>query len=94
MISVRNLVKVYKSKRKSSCVALNEVSFDLPNKGMIFVLGESGSGKSTLLNILGGLDDFTSGQIVVDGNELGKLKASQYLTIVVRIWVLSFKTIA
>ena len=61
MIKVENLTKIYKSSSKQSCKALNDVSFVLPNKGMIFVVGKSGSGKSTLLNLLGGLDNATSG---------------------------------
>ena len=56
MVKVNNLTKVYKSKNKNNCVALNDISFELPDKGLIFVVGKSGSGKSTLLNLLGGLD--------------------------------------
>ena len=40
---------------------------------MIFVLGKSGSGKSTLLNILGGLDNATSGEVLIDGNRFSSL---------------------
>lgn len=78
MLSVQNLKKVYKSKKKGECAALKGVSFDLPSTGMIFVLGESGSGKSTLLNILGGLDEFDGGKIIADGNDLSKLSPSEY----------------
>ena len=66
MIKVENLTKVYKSSSKQSCKALDDVSFELPNKGMVFVVGKSGSGKSTLLNLLGGLDNITSGEIFID----------------------------
>ncbi|MBR2371665.1 MAG: ATP-binding cassette domain-containing protein [Clostridia bacterium] len=54
MISIQNLTKKYKSKNKFDCVALDNISFDLPDSGMVFILGKSGSGKSTLLNLIGG----------------------------------------
>lgn len=78
MLSVKNLTKIYKSKKKGRATALKGVSFDLPDTGMIFILGESGSGKSTLLNVLGGLDEFDNGQIIADGNDLSKLSHSEY----------------
>ncbi len=48
--------------------ALDEVSFELPNKGFVCILGQSGCGKSTLLNILGGLDIETKGEFLINGN--------------------------
>ena len=77
MIIVKNLTKVYKSKRAKSSVALNNVSFSLPSKGLVFVVGKSGSGKSTLLNLLGGLDSLTSGEINVFGNQLNEYSESE-----------------
>ena len=69
MISVNNLTKVYKTKRRE-VRALNNVSFTLPDTGMIFIVGKSGSGKSTLLNIISGLDSVTSGKIIAGGNNV------------------------
>ena len=77
MIIVKNLTKVYKSKKGKSCVALNNVSFSLPSKGLVFVVGKSGSGKSTMLNLLGGLDSLTSGEINVFGNQLNEYSESE-----------------
>lgn len=71
MIKINNLVKTYKS-RKDECHALVGVNLVLPKNGLVFVLGKSGSGKSTLLNLLGGLDSITSGEIIVEGNEISK----------------------
>ena len=70
MIEVKNVTKVYKSKKKSQCVALDRISFKLPDTGLVFIVGKSGSGKSTLLNIIGGLDSATSGEINVFGNKI------------------------
>ncbi|MBO7177806.1 MAG: ATP-binding cassette domain-containing protein [Clostridia bacterium] len=78
MISIKNLTKVYKSKKGCPCTALNDVSFNLADKGMVFILGKSGSGKSTLLNILGGLDSATSGEIIMGGNSFSSFTESDY----------------
>ena len=77
MIKVRNLTKVYKDRHKNNCIAVNSVSFDLPDKGLIFVIGKSGSGKSTLLNMLGGLDTPTIGDINADGNLVSKFNKKE-----------------
>ena len=70
MIKVQDLNKVYKTRNKTACKALKNISFTLPNNGMIFVLGKSGSGKSTLLNLLGGLDSFDDGEIFFENERL------------------------
>ena len=68
MLKVKNLVKIYKiGKTKETVKALNNVSIDFPEKGLVFLLGKSGSGKSTLLNAIGGLDTFNSGEIIIKG---------------------------
>lgn len=54
-ITIRNLTKTYKVKNNPEVKALKDVSFNLPDAGMVFILGKSGCGKSTLLNLLGGL---------------------------------------
>ena len=70
MIKVQDLTKIYKSKNRTNCTALDHVSFTLPDNGMVFVLGKSGSGKSTLLNLLGGLDEFEEGEIFFEDERL------------------------
>ena len=70
MIKIINLTKIFKSRNKRRCIALNNLSFTLPDKGFVFIIGKSGSGKSTLLNLLGGLDDATRGKIIADGNNI------------------------
>ena len=67
MLSVKNLRKVYKSKKAEEVVALDGVSIDFPETGFVFLLGKSGSGKSTLLNAIGGLDKFDGGEIIIKG---------------------------
>ena len=70
MIKVTNLKKTYVNKRKVKSRGLIDVSFYLPSKGFVFVLGKSGCGKSTLLNLLGLLDTKTEGKIYVDNKDI------------------------
>ncbi|MCM1404770.1 MAG: ATP-binding cassette domain-containing protein [Prevotella sp.] len=70
MLSVKELTKTYrtgKSKTKNIVTALDHVSIDFPETGLVFLLGKSGSGKSTLLNSIGGLDGFDAGEIIIKG---------------------------
>lgn len=70
LIEVKNLKKTYKTRKAGNVVALSDVSFALPKSGMVFFLGKSGCGKSTLLNVLGGLDSFDGGEIIVGGRSI------------------------
>ena len=67
MLEAKKLKKIYKTKKGVSVEALKGVSIQFPEKGMVFLLGKSGSGKSTLLNLLGGLDKYDDGEIVIQG---------------------------
>ena len=67
MIEVKDLYKTYRPKRGLPVRAIDRISLTLPDTGMVFLLGKSGSGKSTLLNLLGGLDRYDSGDIIVNG---------------------------
>lgn len=70
MIEVNHLSKTFGSKfTRKNCV-LNDVSFTLPDKGLVAIFGKSGSGKTTLLNIIGGLDVQDKGYICVDGEKI------------------------
>ena len=66
MLQIRNLTKTYKV-GSGRIVALDNVNIDYPEKGLVFIVGKSGSGKSTFLNILGGLDQMDSGDIIIGG---------------------------
>lgn len=77
MIELKELTKVYKISGKNTTTAVNHISLKLPSTGMVFVVGKSGSGKSTLLNMLGTLDNITSGDIIVDGKSLATAKEAE-----------------
>ena len=69
MISLKKISKVYKH-NDIECKALDGLSLDLPDKGLVAVFGASGCGKSTLLNIIGGLDSYDSGDFVFEGKNV------------------------
>lgn len=71
-ISARNIYREYKVSA-GSVSALNGISLDFEKGGFYAIVGRSGSGKSTLLHILGGLDKPTSGEILIEGEDIGKL---------------------
>ena len=76
-MKIKNLCKTYATKTGQKVHALKNVSFDLPETGMVVILGKSGCGKSTLLNILGGLDRFDSGDVECFGRSLKGLSRKE-----------------
>lgn len=75
-IEFNQITKEYKS-GETSIKALNEASFHVEKGELAVILGSSGAGKTTALNILGGMDVPTSGQIIVDGNDITKYNKRQ-----------------
>jgi len=76
ILQVNDLCKTY-GKGQVQVNALKNVTFTLEKGEFCAVVGESGSGKSTLLNCIGALDLPTSGQILIDGNDLFTMKEEQ-----------------
>ncbi len=73
MIEVKNVTKVY-GKKKNTFTALKNVSLTIPSNTSVAVLGKSGSGKSTLMHAISGLDKPQEGQVLVDGEDILRLK--------------------
>lgn len=77
MLELINVSKIYKTKSED-VHALDNVSLYFPNKGLVFVTGKSGSGKTTLLNVVGGLDDFSEGEIIIKDKSTKDFTKSDY----------------
>lgn len=72
ILEVKNLCKIY-GKGETEVKALNNVSFSVDKGEFVAIIGPSGSGKSTLLHILGGVDVPTSGNVIINGEDISKL---------------------
>lgn len=73
MIEVKSVIKTY-GKKNSEFKALDDVSFTIPDGASVAIVGKSGSGKSTLMHVMSGLDRPDSGEVVIDGVDILKLK--------------------
>lgn len=76
LLEVNGICKTY-GDGETAVKALKDVSFSVPKGEFVAVVGESGSGKSTLLNMIGALDTPTSGSVLIDGNEIFRMKAEK-----------------
>ena len=73
MIEVKNITKIY-GKKKNAFKALDGVSLDIEKGSSVAVLGKSGSGKSTLMHAISGLDKPQKGKVLIDGEDILRLK--------------------
>lgn len=78
MLEIKNITKIYHSKNANDVVALDNVSINFGDKGLVFLLGKSGSGKSTVLNTIGGLDSFDKGEIIINGKSSSTFTAKDF----------------
>ena len=73
MIEVKNITKIY-GKKKNAFKALDGVSLDIEKGSSVAVLGKSGNGKSTLMHAISGLDKPQKGKVLIDGEDILRLK--------------------
>lgn len=73
MLELKKITKVYKTDSMTQ-KALDAASISFRKNEFVSILGPSGSGKTTLLNIIGGLDDYTSGDLIINGVSTKKYK--------------------
>lgn len=72
MIEVKNVTKIYN--KKNAFTALDNINLTIPSNTSVAILGKSGSGKSTLMHVISGLDKPQKGQVLVDGEDILRLK--------------------
>ena len=78
-IELKDVVKEYKM-GELSIKAADGINLDIEKGQFIVIVGPSGAGKTTVLNILGGMDTLTSGQVIVDGKDIGKYSSKELTT--------------
>lgn len=78
VLEIKNVNKIY-NETEVQVHAVNDVTLDFQAAEFAAIVGPSGSGKTTLLNLIGGLDRPTSGEILIDGTNLSKLKSSELI---------------
>lgn len=78
IIELKNVSKIY-NETEVKVRAVDGVSLDFREAEFAAIVGPSGSGKTTLLNLIGGLDEPSSGEIIIGGTNLSTLKSSQLI---------------
>jgi len=78
VIDINDVHKIY-DETEIAVKAVDGVTLSFDEAEFVAIVGPSGSGKTTLLNLIGGLDMPTSGDIIIDGTNLSKLKSSQLI---------------
>ena len=76
VLEVKNIEKYYGNKSNLT-KAIDNISFDVEKGEFVGIMGASGSGKSTLLNVISTIDKVTAGKIIVNGEEITKLKGNK-----------------
>ena len=76
LVQIHNVVKHY-TRGKQRVEVLHGITLDIPKGDFVALMGPSGSGKTTLLNLIGGLDQPTAGEILVDGKRIDKLSSAE-----------------
>lgn len=76
IVELKNVSKTYKI-GDNDFKALDDVNLSINNGEMVVVLGPSGAGKSTLLNLIGGMDTPTSGNVIIDGENISKYNENE-----------------
>lgn len=77
MLEIRNIVKNYET-GSETVHALKGVSIAFRESELVSILGQSGCGKTTLLNIIGGLDQYTSGDLIINGQSTKQYKSADW----------------
>ena len=77
MIEIKNLNKTYNYKKANAFQALKNIGLTIADGEMVAIMGTSGAGKSTLMHIIGCIDDFESGEYLLNGQSVRKISESK-----------------
>lgn len=87
IIEIKNLTKVYRE-NGNEVVAVDKINLSFEQGEFTTIVGPSGSGKTTFLNMVGGIDNPTEGEIMVDNTDITKLRGSELIDF--RMWNIGF----
>jgi putative ABC transport system ATP-binding protein len=76
LVQINNVVKHY-TRGKQKVEVLHGITLTIPKGDFVALMGPSGSGKTTLLNLIGGLDQPTSGEILIDGQRIDRMSSGE-----------------
>lgn len=93
LLEINHLEKVFRTRfSKEETRALQDVDFKVEQGEFIAIMGESGSGKTTLLNILATLEKPTNGQVILNGEDITKIKEAKLASFRLKNLGSSFRT--
>ncbi len=92
MLELKQIVKDYVSGNET-VHALRGVTLSFRKNEFVSILGQSGCGKTTMLNIIGGLDQYTSGDLLIDGRSTKDFKDKDWTITAIILSALSFRAI-
>ena len=76
VLEVKGLTKKY-GQGEAEVIALDHVTFSVERGEFVAIIGASGSGKSTLMNMIGGIDNPTSGSVIIEGNDISHMNEDE-----------------
>lgn len=78
MLTLKSMTKYYNYKKRNEYCVLNDINFQIHTGEFVAILGKSGHGKTTLLNVLGGLDQFQSGELYINSYEAHRFSSKNW----------------
>ena len=81
MFELKNATMIYDMDKEEKVYAMRNISLQLPDKGLVGVIGPSGSGKSTMMYTMSTMKNLTSGEILYNGKQITNIKESERQTL-------------
>ena len=81
MFELKNATMIYDMDKEEKVYAMRNISLQLPDKGLVGIIGPSGSGKSTMMYTMSTMKNLTSGEILYNGKPITNIKESERQTL-------------